>query len=365
MSSRQPIPVPPRLKWREFRYRVLPLLTLGATSIAVVSLWFAQIKKPSLVGRAIAHKANVITPVSGKISSLHVEPFQPVSQGDVVAVVEPIGIRNRLSSLRLEIDLIRGRIEPVAERKRNAVSYYRLRLEWLQQRVALAASKVNLQRAQNELARDGNLFKAQVLSADQFDQTQKSVAALVAEVEEASSLVQELGEALAGLESLDALTNADPLNEELRTAMTAQEDQLREIESLSGPYALVAPISGKVTQIDRVMGETILDGDRVLSITAEEPTQLITYLRSPDADSLQTGQTVRVQTRGNDRRIANTEIKGISPQWESLSGGLNAALTQNGIDVDLGLPVLLTVPSELQLRPGELVDIFLSTTEQP
>ena len=311
-----------------------------------------------MVGKAIATKADLISPVSGRIILLETSRFQSVTEGDVLAVIEPIGVKTQLDSLKLEIDIIRSRIDPIAEKKRNAVSYFRLRLEWLQQRVSLASSKVNLQRAENELTRDKKLFDQELISADRYDQSLKNVDALKAAVAEATNMVNELGTALDGLQTLDALNQTDQLDEQLKMAIQAQEEHFRRIEQISKPYTLVAPISGKVSSIDRVRGETVMNGDRVLAITSEEPTQLIAYLKAPVAIPLESGTPVRLQTRGKNKRTATSQIEGISPAWEPLS---QSADTPNAgeFSLNLGLPILLTIPSDLKIRPGELVDIFL------
>ena len=359
MSQRTPIPVPASLKWREFRYRFLPLITVTATSLAVIALWVANVEAPTVIAKAVARKANLVTPISGTLLALNVSKFEQVNEGDTLALIQPVGVKNQLASLRLEIDLIRDRIDPIVEKKRNAVSYYRLRLEWLQQRVSLASSKVGLQRAENELTRDKNLFDAKVLSADQFDQSQKSVDALRAEVEEATNMVAELSSALDGLHALDAANNTDELEQQLAVAVKQQEEHLRRLEEMSKPRPLIAPITGKVSAIDHVQGEVVMDGDRILGITAEDSTQLITYLKAPIPPDLQLGSPIRIQTRGKDRRTATSKVAGISPDWEPLNQG-NPASANTEFSLNVGLPVLLTLPPELKVRPGELVDVFLA-----
>ncbi len=358
MATRKPIPIPAKLRWREFRLRFLPILTLGSTALAVLSLWMTQVRSPTLVAEAIGDKASIFTPISGTVATLNVETFQSVAQGETVAVINPMGIKNQLSSLRLEMSLIQDRIEPLTDQKRDSVSYYRLRLEWLQQRVSLASSRVNLQRAQNELTRDQNLFNQQVISPDQLDQTQKTVAALEAEVSEASDMVSELGTALEELEAMDKNSDVEALNAQLEAALAEQEKQLRELEQFSKPFPLVAPIAGQVAVIDRLPGENVMSGDRILAITATDSTRLIAYARHPLNPDLRAGKQVTLQTRGKDRLEATTTIQAIGPEWQSLNrasqpfGGSGSS--------ERGLPILMTLPPELQLRPGEMVDVFLN-----
>jgi len=359
MPARTPIPVPAKLRWREFRHRFLPLLTISATLVAVIGLWITCVEAPTVVGRALAKKASLFTPISGKILSLNVTKFQSVDKGEILALIEPIGTKNQLDALRLEIDIIRNRIDPAVEKKRNAVSYYRLKLEWLQQGVALATSKVNLQRAENELSRDKKLFTEKLISDDRFDESQKNVDALAAKVDEATNMVTELGTAIDGLQELDSLNQSDQHDKQLEVAIATQEAQLKRIKQFSKPYPLMAPIAGKITAIDRLPGEIVMDGERILAITAEESTQLIAYLKPTSNFPLEPGTPIRIQTRGKDRRQAQSQIEGVSPEWEPLSNSSDTP-SAGEFPLNIGLPILLTLPQELNVKPGELVDIFES-----
>lgn len=355
---RHPIPIPPKLKWREFRYRFLPPIVMGASFLAVLGLWIANVESPVLVGKVIERKSRIIAPVSGRLLSLNVKQFQRVEAGQTLGIIKPFEVKTQLDSLRLEADLIRSRLDPLVEQKRNAVSYYRLRLEWLQQRVALASSKVKLQRAKNELTRDARLFEEGVISADQLDQTQKSVAALKAEVNEAEGMISELSSALKGLTTLDDSQQTDMLIERLGAALLAQEAELDRLEALAHSYPLKAPISGKVVSIDRLPDEVLMKGERILSIVAETSTELLVYLKSPLAEKVEKGDLAWLQTRGKDPRQARARVSGISPVWENLSDSGARRDFTNPFDRELGLPILMILPPDLHVRPGELVDVF-------
>ncbi|MCS1411492.1 MAG: hypothetical protein M2R45_04692 [Verrucomicrobia subdivision 3 bacterium] len=358
MENRKPIPVPLHLRWREFRYRKIPLITFFTTLATVVGLWVTQIESPSIVGKAIGQKASITAPVAGKLAALKVSKYQTVKKGQTVALIQPITIKTQLDAFRLQMDFIRNRFEPIMERKRNAVSYYRLRLAWLDERVELAASKVNLQRAENELSRDRRLFEENLISSDQFDQSQKTVQALKVEVTEAAKMVSELGEALDDLRELDALLESNLISDQLQADLQVQERSLENIEQLFKPYTLTAPIAGKVGAIHRLPGENVMTGDRILSIIANKPTQLIAYVNPPIWTPLEPGTPVRIQTRGPNRKIATTQIEGVGPEWEALNNGGNNS--RSDFALALSLPILMSMPPGLDIRPGELVDVFVT-----
>lgn len=357
MSARQPIPIPAELRWREFRHGALPMIALVVAVASLIGLWVKYVDQPTIIGRALPRNATVIVPTTGTLTSLKADTFQRVEQGEILAMVTPIGMRTRLDSVRTEIDLIRNRIEPLLERRRDTVSYHRLRLEWLQQRVALAASRVDLQRAENELARDQRLFAEELISADQYDQSQKNVAALAAGVAEATLMVDEMDVALRGIQALDSVNQDDELNQQLQSALAAQEAQLKKLAHFTQAYPLTAPIAGKVTDVAHVAGETVLEGNRILTITQEISTQLLAYVPNPDTLSLETGSEVTLQTRGLDPRTATAKIIGVGPRLQQKSAVSTPAgsVTAPG---ELSIPILISLPPDLGVRPGESVNVL-------
>lgn len=358
MSPRKPIPIPAWLRWREFRCRKLPPLIFAATLLAVVGLWTASVRPPAIVSRAVAQKADVVALVAGSMLSLNVDKYQSVEKGETLALIQPDEVRAELDAFRLRMDFLRSQFDPMVEKKRNAVDYYRLRLEWLEQRVVLAVAKVNLRKAENELSRASQLFQEKLISKDQLDLSQKTVEALAAEVTETANLVSEMETAMEGLQELDVFADAESeaitkrLQADLRT-------HLENIERLSQPYALLAPIAGKISEIRRMPGENIVKGDLVFTVTAEESAQLIAYVKHPIQTPVKLGTPVRLQTRGHRRKEASSRVEGIGPEWKTL--GNDASFTEFGASSDLGLPILLALPPELEVRPGEQVDVFLTT----
>ena len=358
MESRKPIPIPAWLRWREFRCRKLPPIIFAATLLAVIGLWMASVQPPAIVSRAVAQKADVVALVTGSMLSLNVDKYQSVEKGETLALIQPDGVRAELDAFRLRMEFLRNQFDPMVEKKRNAVDYYRLRLEWLEQRVVLAVAKVNLQKAENELSRASQLFQERLISKDQLDLSQKTVEALAAEVTETAKLVSEMETAMEGLQELDvfAAAESEAIAKHLQAGL---QSHLENIEQLSQPYTLQAPIAGKISQIRRLPGENVVKGELVFTVTAEESTQLLAYVKHPIRIPIKLGTPVRLQTRGPSRKEASSHVEGIGPEWETL--GDSASFAELGASPNLGLPILLALPPELEVRPGEWVDVFLTT----
>lgn len=358
MATPKPIPIPVWLRWREFRCRKLPPIIFAATLLAVIGLWTASVQPSAIVSRAVVQKADVVTLVAGSMLSLNVDKYQSVKKGETLALIQPDGFRAELEVFRLRMEFLRNQFDPMAEKKRNAVDYYRLRLEWLEQRVVLAVAKVNLRKAENELSRASQLFQEKLISKDQLDLSQKTVEALAAEVTETANLVSEMETAMEGLQKLEvfAAAESEAVAKRLQAGLRSH---LENIERLAQPYALQSPIAGKISEIRRLPGENVVKGERVFTITAEESTQLLAYIKTPVGIPIQLGTPVRLQTRGPGRKEAVSRVEGIGPEWETL--GNDAAFATVGTSPALGLPILLALPPELKVRPGEWVDVFLTT----
>ena len=352
-----PIPVPFRRRLREFRIRVLPAIVFVATGAMAFTIWRTELGSPTLEGQAETITAAVASPESGALTLLKVTRFQRVQAGEAVALVVPNASGAPLTLIRAEIELLRARLDPVLGRQQNATDSERLRLEWLIQRADLAEARVELARAVNALARDETLFRAQVISADLYDASLKAKEGIEAVVNEKQRLVEEIQQSLEQLRGLgNAETNA-PAAEATIALLQTQETRLRAVEQSLSVVTLFAPIDGTVSAVYRQAGENVSQGDPVVAITATESPQILGYLRQPFPVEPQVGMAVQVRTRSRPQRVAATQVVHVGAQMEPITNGLVAARSDR--IMEFGLPIAIATPPDLNLRPGEVVDLVL------
>ena len=102
-----PVPVTPRLLWRQFRQRVVPaIMFLSLVGVAVV-VWSRYYGAPTMSGVADGVRTTVASPQGGWIRELKVYPYQLVNAGDPIAVIEPVDVRMEFDLLRAELELTR------------------------------------------------------------------------------------------------------------------------------------------------------------------------------------------------------------------------------------------------------------------
>jgi multidrug resistance efflux pump len=120
------------------------------------------------------------------------------------------------------------------------------------------------------------------------------------------------------------------------------------------PITLVAPMDGAVTVLRRA-GENVTEGAPLMTITAVQPEKIISYLRQPIPFEPKVGMKVEVRTRAMQSQTAVGAIRNVGTHFEAITNAL--AIGKLGTAYDLGLPIEITVPSGLNIHPGELVDL--------
>ena len=227
----------------------------------------------------------------------------------------------------------------------------------MKERAGLASARVNLQLTETEWRRAEDLFKAKLESEQLRDIARAAYQVSVHQVEELTSL---LAEGEQSFKDLQVTNNADISiisDAPLRAAIAVQEAKLRQVEAELNPITLKAPIDGVVTLIQHFSGEAVTAGQPIVSIASAEPTRIIGYLRSPLTLEPSAGDRVEIRTRRRHRVTASAQIIAVGAQLETVPAVFSG---MGRLDTaQQGLPLNISLPENLKIHPGELVDITL------
>ncbi len=360
MNVPAPIPIPPEQRWFDVRVRFLPALVFAGALGAAAMLWNGGVGVPAMIGQAEPVVADVSCHKTGVLSELAVSRFQQVRMGDPIGrvnIVNPQVFTASLAVIQSEIEMLRVTMRPIADRQRTAMEYDRYRLDWMRERAQLAAARAELQYAEGEYRRMEALFKEKIVAERTYEQARKQRDRRQEEVNELSRLVSE-GEAsfqalqLTNTVNLSKVT-ADPLD----AAIAVQESKLRLTEAELNPVIVKAPMDGIVTTIYHRAGEAVTPGTPIVALATLEPVRIVGYLRPPIRHELKPGMKVSIRTRGLRRQSGSATILGVGTQLEIVPATLLGPV--NFANVVQGLPVDISLPSNLKLRAGEVVDITL------
>jgi multidrug resistance efflux pump len=354
MESLPPIPTPPAERWREFRIQALPLMTFVIVLLGVVLLWRQYVLPTNIVGEVEAIRANVISSVDGTLKELKVKRFQRVAAGEEIAVISTMDAATLQASLRtVETDLkvLRSRME--LDVQRNKLSFEQSQLEMLKERVELAVERTRALILEAEANRQYQLFTnvPPLTSQSEYD-----IARLNAETTRTNVVEREkyLAQKEKVLGSLVPTTEADKV---ILDSIQAQEQQL---SSEGQTVSIKSPIDGMVSAVWRFQGEKIVANANVpiVTVSALQSTRIIGYVRKPFSDVPKQGALVTIRRPSFKREHGQGVVLEVSGQLEQITPTLIPV--QPGVLMEMGLPFSVSIPADMNLIPGEPVDLIVA-----
>jgi multidrug resistance efflux pump len=360
MSAPTPIPIPLRQRWHDARLRVIPAVAFVSAIVAIAFLWKSNIAAPTLVGQAEANEAKISCYKPGMLAQLNVARFQKVKAGDPVGqvlVTDPKILASSLSVIQAEIAALKITMQPMARRQHTAMEYSSVQLDWMKQRAQLAMARVNLQLAQTELQRTEALYKDKIVSQRAYEQAKAAEERYKTEVDELSRMVNEQGKEFEQAQATNTIDVSQLSDEPLKAAIAVHESKLQLMEAELSPIALIAPVDGMVNLIFHRTGEAIIAGEPIVTIAPYDPVRIVSYIRTPVMNEPVIGTRCEVRSRGPRREVGIANIVEVGTQLENIAPALAAPVKFSS--VELGLPISVSLPPNLRIRPGELVDITL------
>ena len=345
-----PIPTPATQRWREFRIQFLPALVFAVVLIGIVFLWRSYVQPMGLIGYAETNVVNVTCLQDGMISELFVERFQHVTAGQPIAEVvnsDPELIKAQMAVARTELNVLRSRMD--TDQRRNNQGYLQLKIDFMVQQVARAVAEANLLNANSNYFRVEELVKSNILSQSQFDLAKAQRDSWQAHVQERTLLMDDLQNSIATMTNVVGGAAED-------TISAAINAKARELELMLKPSILKAPISGMISLVQHVKGERILRGMPVVSITDPVTRRIICYIRQPVTEVPTTNDFVRITTSSQPKLSGRGKIVHIGAGLEPINPALLSVDTKR---MEVGLPIVVTVPAGLRLLPGEYVNLTI------
>jgi len=357
MPSPNPLPkIPSDLShyWREFRHGVMPFIVFIAVLGATLYLWNTHLAPPSIVGQVEMVRANVTTTAPGEIMDLQVDLFQRVVKDEPIAVVQIMDDDILSATIRsAEADLLTMRARLLDNQMRVAQNYEQLQQTLMTRRVERATENVNLQLAISDFQRISKLFQEKAVSEAEYDMARAKMEALKEKLTELNKLIAETERSLENLKPSVNVTNSLDTNEVWYAAIRAREEMLR---ATTRPLIIKAPMSGVVSAVLKRKGERVIRGDTIVTISTLEPERILGYVRQPLREKPKPGDIVQVRGRGNDRIPRQATVLKVGTQLELIDPSLLPLQTAAHV-TEYGLPLLITLPRDLHLMPGEIVDI--------
>jgi multidrug resistance efflux pump len=349
------IRVPHSVLRREFRMRYLSgFVFIFGVGVAAI-LWREVGEGGQLAGIGEGIRASVINPRYGIVQQILVQPYQIVEKGEVIAVILPTDPMAKINLLQTELEIARVRLMPTLS-ENNALDYERLRMEFLRTKTELAAARVNLARAESDVHRNAPLAEEKLVSEDVYELSISMRDLYRTEVEQKSNVVEDVELRLEQLKAF-GLSQPSQTNDLKSTIANRLEQAYNEAITNWNQVIVRAPISGMIQFVNKQEGELSIEGEILVSLNSLWSDRVISYLRQPFFVEPKIGAKVTITTRDRTRKTVVSEIIQIGAHYDVITNSL--AYLRQGAIVDAGLPIVVRLPANVQIHPGEMVDLRL------
>ncbi len=257
-----------------------------------------------LVGTVDANQIVVSPQISGRLAKLLVDEGTPVTQGDLIAVLDPSeleaqerGAAATIASLRSKVNETQFTHRATQGSTSSDVANAQARLQ--SSRAQLSQAEAMLARVESDSRRIIGLAQAGVASEMEKVQAEQNLKAQQASVQ---ALKDQVRAAQADLDSAIARTNqagaAQSTVESTRGQLANAEAQLKEAQVHLGYTKIYAPVTGTVLVRAAREGEVLAAGQAIVTVVDLSDTWVRAAIPETDADHIGLGDTLRVRLPG-------------------------------------------------------------------
>ena len=145
---------------------------------------------------------------------------------------------------------------------------------------------------------------------------------------------------------------ADRVNA-MRVAVAAKEELLSKLDGKLDALVIKSPISGTITQVHARPGQFIQAGHPILEIASERSTSIVAFIRAEQQILPREGMEVELRTASDPYHSHTAQVESVAGQYDAVP----TRLLRDPKTPEWGIPVRVTLPQDVSVRPGELVRI--------
>jgi len=385
-----------------------PMMVWLVAVTAVTWLLYQRAQRFEIVGIARGEVRQVAVSSTARIKEIPVALYEPVMAGQTLAVVDTIldneqtlevELNAELAGIMAEIEHLAAQLIPTQEsmesdarnqeisrtadlnRLAMALDSYHVRV--MQLRGTIAQDEYDLGDLTSERKVLEKLLEADVIAPYELDRKRVECDGLSKKIEENSRLLVQAEADMAKAEerlaqfagqaigepsvdqALEVIRKEIGVQEKLMEGVMERREALRSRRSVT----VKSPIEGIIIpipvqeneasqqrpgeQVMRRVGEVVTAGDPILAVAESKPSEIVAYVNEQQLGMLREKMPVELVKVRTPAQIAPSQIRRISATMELMP----QRLWRNPTVPQWGLPVLINVPAELDLVPGEVVGI--------
>ncbi len=382
-----------RLRSGRLYLHILTILVWLSAAACVVMLFRRRVERFEVFGIARGQLHRITSPVDGRLKSVPVELFEKVSQGQILAVLDDELLQAQLATLTAQVQHLMSQLVPIQDtmlaeaanletdriisQRRFYIDVENARLRILELKTEIETDRITAE----DLAVEVKIAK-ELLDQDAivFYELQKAHAlynALAKKIEENEHLLAQAEQQLVEAQRRrEEFTMRVPRNPSVENALepiykeiSVQEKLIDELLVQRKTLIIKSPIDGMVVQIQvnanqsasrrpgedvlRRAGEIVLAGEPILTIAELEPREIVAYADEGLSGMLSETMAVQLVKRTEPAQIADSQVVRLGATMELIP----QRLWRNPNVAQWGRPILIKIPPDMKLLPGETVGI--------
>tara|TARA_B100001059_G_scaffold74191_4_gene71790 strand:+ start:15248 stop:16330 length:1083 start_codon:yes stop_codon:yes gene_type:complete len=360
----------------------MPLAMFLSAAIGVVFLMDRQMGMPFTTGKVNTEIYSATSGSEGVLIDMGLdvlEPFQHVMAGQVIGRLDdrPVlasleVLRAESGRLRLEVAAARaaweqtnGRliVDSQSEWHRRMLQVELLRLDILDRDTQMELDQVSLVHEEMRLAQTQQAFQGEAVGSLELASVKARRDVIRERIDHNSLALEESRLQLASARERLAQYEAPQFDElatvlaPLQAAVTTQETRIQEVRIRSEGLIVLSPISGIITAVHRVPGQTVRTGEPIISVAAEQGRYIVAYLRQSQNMTPEVGMNVTVRMRARPHRQFAAIIERVGASYESIP----LDQLRDPSRPEWGLPIRISLRRDADAMPGETVDIHIGS----
>ncbi len=385
MAERDRITTPMMHRWRRFRYSVLPAIAFTGLAALTLFLWDYRGQVANAVGEVEAVRLDVSTAIDGTLVPLVEGPhqwtlFDSITKGQVLARLDPEPANQELETLRRELVQIEKELGAAEEQYafskvgiKQEHFWDKVRAYWQYERreLLIANMKVDIEAARIELLRykarvgylkplvgsgaiaEAQLVEEQLLAREterRIEELEATLRQTVIQQDRAAQVVQRYPDP----EFPDLLKITAPIVAKL----DVQESRIQELRIRIRGLEVRSPIEGTIAAVYTWPNQNVTAGEPILTVAADHGRYIVSYVRQDQGIRPELNTAVQVRLRIPGAEAVAAKVERVGPQFEAIP--LSHLREPN--TPEWGLPVRISLPKGLDVRPGEMVDITFTSS---
>ncbi len=378
-EQRSVIRTPWRIRWRRWVIGYAPLIVFLLGLSATFYLWDRQGASAVAMGRAEIVRVEIVAVGDGILSApatgTFPREFQPVEAGQIVARIDDSTLRPQLAAVRSEVvalqeELNKAQTEAHIGNTDRHADHLRLlselareveqaRLEIIDRHGQLREDELELSRISSHLSllEQGKAFGLTTRAATVPSEKEKTHVMRLAEAHKAA-LNQARENYRLATERRGQVADFEPTELEsvlrpIRASIAAAEARVAQVQALIDGLSIRSPVSGTVAEVYCSTGQGVRRGDTIMSVVAERCEYVVAYLPTQVGREPSPGMAAKIKKRASRGQPFETVVESVAKHWSPIP----VELTRDQNKPEMGLAVRLPIPTDMELRPGELVSV--------